>query len=231
MLEEMIDPEAASSLISDLEQLTGEQPYVTAGAIYVLKNLLEPKTADDPKRTVLFDRSFVLPGGFWEWIRDSRRRNGFASAVREIASDSWLWLKGCDSERFRDRCDRSFWRHLVPEVTAGIGAAADHVLNTINEAIINYAEYSFAKRALGRRIHVRLFMTEGNLAYAIIRPSGSRLRQFDPLALRQRSPGSKPQKRGWGHTLMMERALFVSFDAKTRPRGMLIITGLKPTSE
>jgi hypothetical protein len=103
---------------------------------------------------------------------------------------------------------------------------ADRVLNTINEAIINYAEHSFNRHALRRKIHVFLFKTDDDLAYAIIRPSGGPQRTFNPLALQTRPRGLRnPLKRGWGHTLIMERALFLSFDRSPYRRGMLIIMG------
>ncbi len=220
MLGGIIDEGSIPTVISELEQMADEAPVVSMGAIYILKNELSSLEPSAIRRTVLFDASFDIPG------LCLNRPFGEASlfqALSECAGDLWWWLTGRDIERFRDRCDRFFWEQMVPVITANFGELADPVMNTINEAIINYAEYSFGRWALRRRVHAHLFKTEGNLAYAIIRPSGTRIRSFDPLALRTREPG--PRKRGWGHTLLMERALFLSFDHDPRKRGMMIVVG------
>ncbi len=225
MLEEVVDRHTLSSVIAELEEMASEGPEVR-GAIYVLKNELEPRTANDPKRTLLFDRSFSLPEGLWGCLKSGSSFRGCAGCVLEHAGDLGAWVVGRDSERFRDRCDRYFLSEMVPHITEHFGDLADMVLNTINEAIINYAEYSFARWCVRRRVNVHLFRTEGDLAYVIIRPTGTRLSTFDPLALHTREHGPQQlKKRGWGHTLLMERALFVSFDRDPRRRGMLVIVG------
>ena len=195
--------------IEDLEALAGEAPVMSAAAVYILKNELD--RIDDPEigRELIFHRRFHLPeksAPSWRRLRD--------------------WLSGRDAIAFRDRCDRAFWEQVVPVIEAQFGELADLVMNTVNEAVINYAEYSFRPWSLGRRVMVDLFLTEGNLAYTIIRPSGTRLAVFDPLELKEKSPETLlNRKRGWGHTILMRRALFVSFDHQPRRRGMMIVLG------
>ena len=134
--------------------------------------------------------------------------------------------------RFSTHERSMLWRSIVPVITEGFGPLADPLMNTINEAIINYAEYSFNCWSLRRRIRIHVFKTDAELAYAIIRPSGTRLKSFDPLELKTRPTGSrKLKKRGWGHTLLMERALFLSFDQAEKRRGMMIIVGQKPDQQ
>jgi hypothetical protein len=225
MLDDIVDESTIPSVISELEEMADEAPVASIGAIYILKNELTPVSSDQ-RRQLLFESRFTLPDSVIGRLRAGWRDPGLLSVWREIAGDLGSWLTGRDRERFRDRCDRSFWKRIVPVITENFGELADTVLNTINEAIINYAEYSFGKRALFRKVNIHLFKTEGNLAYAIIHPSGSRLKRFDPLSIKTRQPGSRhPRKRGWGHTLLMERALFISFDHEPRKRGMMIIIG------
>jgi len=204
-------------LISDLESVA-EQAPVSVAAVYILKNELAPSDETAPRRDLLFDRKFVLPGNLgrrWHgW-----RKAGLWKTARE-------WLAGRDAGTFRDRCDESFWRDIVPVVEANFDELAEPIMNTVNETIINYAEYSFRRWALWRRVEVHLFRTEGNLAYAIVRPLGTRFRYFDPLELRTATDDTiLDHKRGWGHTLVMQRALFVSFDQAQKMRGMMIIVG------
>lgn len=226
MLGNVISRDTIPEVIAELEQLSAAASDVSLGAIYVLKNELEPLPRDSPRRRLEIDRTYVLPSSVLATFTHERRRVGLGAALRWWLSSRWAWLRGVDATHFRDRCDRAFWREVVPDVTASFGVMADVVLNTINEAIINYAEYSFGPWAVWRRIHIRLFKTEGDLVYAIIRPSGHRLRSFDPLALKTREIApAKLLKRGWGHTLIMERALFLSFDHEPRRRGMLVILG------
>jgi hypothetical protein len=225
MLGEVVDRQTLSLVIAELEEMASEGPEVR-GAIYVLKNELEPRTANDPKRTLLFDRSFSLPEGLVNCLKSGSNSRGLVRCIVEHAADLVAWVKGDDGERFRDRCDSYFLREMVPYISEHFGDLADMVLNTINEAIINYAEYSFDRWCVRRRVHVHLFWTEGDLAYVIIRPSGSRLSSFEPLTLQTREHGPRQlKKRGWGHTLLMERALFVSFDRDPNRRGMLVIVG------
>ena len=99
-------------------------------------------------------------------------------------------------------------------------------MNTVNEAIINYAEYSFRRWSIRRQVIAHIFHTEDDLGYAIIRPRGSRLRVFNPLDLKEKSAETlEESKRGWGHTILMRRALFISFDKAPKRRGMMIIVG------
>ena len=205
----MAAEDGLDQVLSDLEEIGERAPVMTAAAVYVLKN--EMARLDEPpaRRELLYEGHFVLPGGA---AREPGRLRG--------------WLSGRDREAFRDRCDRAFWRQVVPVIEREFGDLAELVMNTVNEAIINYAEYSFKPWALGRRVVVQLFRTEGELAYAIVRPRGLRLNRFDPLALKERSSDTLlHRKRGWGHTLLMQRALFVSFDRAPRMRGMMIIMG------
>lgn len=232
MLGDVVDHRTLKSVIAELEEMTDEGPEV-GDAIHVLKNELEPLSAGDEKRALLFDRSFSIPGGLGYRLRSGLNSRGPAGCVVELVTDLVAWIAGRDGERFRDRCDGYFWREMVPHITVSFGSLADRVLNTINEAIINYAEYSFDRWCVRRRVQVHLFRTEGDLAYVIIRPSGSRLSTFDPLSLRTRDHGpSQLKKRGWGHTLLMERALFLSFDRDPHRRGMLVIVGpTAPTAQ
>jgi len=227
MLGEVADHRTLESVIAELEKMPDDGPEVTS-ALWVLKNELEPLTRADRKRAVLFDRSFALPGGLAYRLDVVLRSRSLTKGLARAAADLGSWLIARDDERFRDRCDRYFWREMVPRIAESFGSLADPVLNTINEAIINYAEYSFHAWCLRRRVHVHLFRTDDDLAYAVIRPSGTRLRAFDPLALKTRVSSGKRvlQKRGWGHTLLMERALFLSFDRDPDRRGMLVVVGL-----
>jgi hypothetical protein len=216
--------------ISDLEELKTKAPGMSVAAIHVLKNELDPAAAASEKRRILFERTFSLPGSLRYRLRRRLRGRGRSRGVehlRRILSSSYAWSAGKDAELFRDTCDRYFWEEMVPDVEAGFGELAHPFLNTINEAIINYAEYSFRPWAILRRISAQVFCTEGNLAYGIVRPHGLRQRAFDPLVLKQRD---RPQalgtmQRGWGHTLLMKRALFISFDHSVNRRGMMIVVG------
>jgi hypothetical protein len=225
MLDGIVDQSKIPSVISELEEMADEAPVASVGAIYILKNEMAPLDQANLRRSLVFEHRFVIPGGMFCRLRQDWS-NGLLALWREMIGDFRAWLTGADNERFRDHCDRCFWQEVVPVITTHFGDLADAVMNTINEAIINYAEYSFGRFALRRRVHAHLFKTEGELAYAIIRPSGTRLRQFDPLAIKTRQPGSRhSRKRGWGHTLLMERALFISFDHEPHMRGMMIIIG------
>lgn len=216
--------------ISDLEQLSEQAHAISVAAIHVLKDELEPVATGSERRRILFERSFSLPGTIRYRLR--RRLNEQAGSraaelLRRCIVFCRAWLKGEDAELFRDTCDRYFWEEMVPSIEAGFGDLAHPFLNTINEAIINYAEYSFRRWSVLRSLSVQIFCTEGNLAYGIIRPHGLRQRAFDPLALKERGTAGALGmiQRGWGHTLVIERALFVSFDHSVNRRGMMIIVG------
>ncbi len=202
--------------ISDLEKLRTESPVISVAAVHVLKNELEPVGSDPASRRLLFERTFHLPAA---------EAAGSASPARR-----WLGfresLAGSGAEAFRDACDRSFWRLMVPPITREFGALAEPFMNTINEAIINYAEYSFRPWAAFRRISAQIFLTEDDLAYGIVRPYGLRQRIFDPLAFSEKKADTlREMRRGWGHTLLMRRALFISFDHSPRQRGMMVVVG------
>lgn len=192
-------------------------PILTVAAVHVLKNDLGDISGLARRRKLLHSQRFTLPGGsFGDWLRRPGR------ALGDLAA----WLGGDDGERFRDRCDSRFWETVVPFLEKNFGPVAEPLMNTANEAIINYAEYSFGSWALRRRIAVHLFHTDDDLGYAIVRPLGSRLRVFDPLELKERSAETlEESKRGWGHTILMRRALFVSFDKSPRRRGLMIVVG------
>ena len=216
--------------ISDLEQLSAQAPVVSVAAIHVLKNELGTLERGGERRRILFEQSFSLPGRLGHRLR--RRLNSGANGrgemlLRRLGSLVGAWLKGQDAELFRDTCDRYFWQEMVPAVEAGLGELALPFLNTINEAIINYAEYSFHRWSIFRSISAQVFLTEGDLAYGIIRPRGLRQRSFDPLNLKRREGQQAigAMRRGWGHTLLMERALFISFDHSVSRRGMMIVVG------
>jgi hypothetical protein len=212
--------------ISDLEELGKQAPAISVAAIHVLKNELDPIAPGNEKRRILFERSFRLPGSLGYRLR--RRLQGDTGGLLiHLFSFCRAWLKGHDAELFRDSCDRYFWKEMVPVVEGGFGAVAHPFLNTINEAIINYAEYSFRRWSFFRSISAQVFCTEGDLAYGIIRPHGLRQRAFNPLALKrkERRDSLGTMQRGWGHTLLMERALFISFDHSVSRRGMMIVVG------
>ena len=136
------------------------------------------------------------------------------------------WLRGGGAETFRDACDRAFWKRMVPTITEAFGDLAEPFLNTINEMIINYAEYSFKSWALFRRITAQVFLTDDRLAYGIVRPHGWPQRVFDPLKLKEKKADTLSEmRRGWGHTLLMRRALFISFDHSPKRRGMMVVIG------
>jgi hypothetical protein len=229
-LDDIVSDRQIREAISDLEQLSETSPVISVAAIHVLKNELGTAASGAGRRRVLFEQSFELPGGLGRRIMNRLRRHdgdqgeGF---VRRFTTLARAWLEGSDGELFRDTCDRYFWQEMVPAVETGMGDLAEPFLNTINEAIINYAEYSFRPWSIFRTISAQVFLTEGNLAYGIIRPRGTRQQAFDPLSLRQRDkpPAIGDMRRGWGHTLLMQRALFLSFDDSDRERGMMIVVG------
>jgi len=220
--------------ICDLEKLSEGAHAISVAAIHVLKDELDPVAVGGERRRILFEHSFSLPGSIRYRLRrrlnnlkieDGSRSAGF---LRPFIVFCRAWLTGADAELFRDTCDRYFWEEMVPSIEAGFGVLAHPFLNTINEAIINYAEYSFRRWSVLRSIRVQVFCTEGDLAYGIIRPYGLRQRAFDPLALKEREKAGSlgaMQQRGWGHTLLMQRALFVSFDHSVNRRGMMIVVG------
>lgn len=213
-------------VIADLEGLAAHAPVIGVAAINVLKNELAP-AAEGERRRLVFEAEFELPGGLGYRLRRRRRlaRQG-QNRGGSLLGDLGAWLAGADAERFRDRCDRYFYEEMAPVIEANFDELADPFLNTINEAIINYAEHGFKPWALGRRVSVVVFRTEGNLAYGIVRPSGTRLRPFDPLTLTEKKADAlHNMKRGWGHTLLMQRALFISFDQEPRRRGLMIVIG------
>ena len=216
--------------ISDLEQLGNRASVISVAAIHVLKNELEPVGSAGERRRILFERSFSLPGGLRYRLGrrlDDDEGSWTRKLLKRLVVFSRAWLAGRDAALFRDICDRYFWVEMVPEVEAGLGELAYPFLNTINEAIINYAEYSFRRWSAFRSISAQVFLTEGDLAYGIVRPAGLGLRTFDPLSLRQRKTRGTmgEMRRGWGHTLLMERALFISFDKSPSQRGMMIVVG------
>jgi hypothetical protein len=207
-------------LISDLETVAEESPVFSVAAVHILKNELALIEEPAARRNILFDQEFVLPGTLPQRIR------GWFPSLSGAWKNLTAWLTGGDAEIFRDRCDRGFWDDMVPVIEAKFGNVAEPIMNTVNEAILNYAEYSFKRWALWRKVVVRLFRTEDDLAYAIIRPRGLRVAVFDPLELKEKSPETVlDQRRGWGHTILMRHALFVSFDQAPKMRGMMIIVG------
>jgi hypothetical protein len=215
---DQVVPESSQldQMVSDLEGLADRSPVISVAAIHILKNELGDLERRDTHREILFEQRFSLPGGVFGRLRQPRR----------ALSDLWAWLSGTDNRRFRDRCDQRFWESVVPVIESRFGEVAEPMMNTANEAIINYAEYSFRRWSLGRRVTAHLFLTEDNLGYAIVRPHGTRLRVFDPLDLKEKSPETlADHKRGWGHTILMRRALFLSFDKTPKRRGLMIVVG------
>jgi len=211
-------------VLSELEEMAGDGSSFSVAAIQVLKNELGP-AASGTQREILFQAEYVIPGRLGRRLRDIYR-SGSKPGLGRLWAYLLAWLTGKDAERFRDRCDAYFWEELVPDIEENFGSVAEPLMNTINEAIINYAEYSFRRWAALRRITAQIFFTEGELAYGIVRPYGMRLRLFDPLKLKEKRPGTIQQmKRGWGHTLLMRRALFISFDHSPTNRGLMIIVG------
>jgi hypothetical protein len=196
----------------------------SVAAIQVLKNELQPPS-EGTERAILFQASYLIPGRLGRRLRDIYR-SGSSPGLGRVWSNFLIWLRGEDAGRFRDRCDAYFWDEIVPAIEANFGPVAEPFMNTINEAIINYAEHSFRRWAALRRITAQIFFTDGDLAYGIVRPYGTRLRLFDPLKLKEKEPGAiQNMKRGWGHTLLMHRALFISFDHSPTNRGLMIIVG------
>ena len=196
----------------------------SVAAIQVLKNELEP-AAPGTERQVLFEQEFTIPGALGRRLRDMYK-GGPKPGLAGLLANFTAWLTGRNTELFRDRCDAYFWEELVPIIEQNFGELAEPFMNTVNEAIINYAEYSFRRWAALRRITVQIFLTEDDLAYCIVRPYGTRLRFFDPLKLKEKQAGSiHEMRRGWGHTLLMQRALFISFDHSPTNRGLMIVVG------
>lgn len=226
--DDLVPRAALPEVISGLESLGDEGRAFSVAAIHVLKNELGP-FSEDERRTILVESSFVLPGSLLYRVRRFFRREirrGPLAALRRAVSNLGGWITGRDSARFRDRCDRFFWEEVVPVIEAGFDNLAEPLMNTVNEAIINYAEHGFRSWSFYRRVSLQIFRTEGPLAYGIVRPYGTRLRRFDPLTLKEKAPGALHQmRRGWGHTLLMRRALFISFDHSPRKRGLMVIVG------
>lgn len=227
-LDDLVPRGELPEVISGLESLGAEGRPFSVAAIHILKNQLAP-LSEDERRTILVERTFVLPGSLLYRVRRFFRREikrGPVAALRRATANLGGWITGRDSARFRDRCDRFFWEEVVPAVEAGFDNLAEPLLNTINEAIINYAEHGFRAWSFYRRVSLQVFRTEGDLAYGIVRPYGTRLRRFDPLTLKEKEPGAlSHMRRGWGHTLLMRRALFISFDHSPRKRGLMVIVG------
>ena len=229
-LDKIVPPAAVPRLLEELQELAGDGSSFSVAAIQVLKNELEP-VAQGTEREVVFQASYVIPGRLGRRLR-TIYRSGSRPGLGNVWRNFRAWLAGSDAERFRDRCDAYFWEEMVPPIEANFGAVAEKFMNTINEAIINYAEYSFRRWAALRRITAQIFFTEGDLAYGIVRPYGLRQRLFDPLKLKEKQPGAiQSMKRGWGHTLLMRRALFISFDHSPTNRGLMIIVGPNPAVE
>ena len=223
-LEEIVPPSDVPQLLSELEEMASEGSSFSVAAIQVLKNELEPADAGT-QRKILFAEEFTIPGGFRRRLRDIYR-SGPKPGLAGLAANFGAWLTGSNTQLFRDRCDAYFWEELVPTIEENFGELAEPFMNTVNEAIINYAEYSFRRWAAFRRISVQVFLTEDDLAYGIVRPYGTRLRFFDPLKLKMKEAGAiHEMRRGWGHTLLMHRALFISFDHAPANRGLMIIVG------
>ncbi len=213
---EGIPSDRLEEAVNDLEKMADRSPVLTVAAVHILKNELGDVSELTPRRSILHDEHFTLPSGPRRWL--SRPRRALAQLVG--------WLRGGDAERFRDGCDSDFWREVVPVLERDFGSVAEPLMNTANEAVINYAEYSFKRFALRRRVALHLFHTEDDLGYAIVRPLGIGLRVFDPLELKEKSADTlEESKRGWGHTILMRRALFISFDKSPRRRGMMIVVG------
>lgn len=217
-------------VVAELEKLSAETPSgVSVAALHILKNEMHRLEPGSRARRVEYERVFNLPGGLSYRLRklwregDGTKLGGLA---RGLFDDLRYWLRGEDAERFRERCDEYFWEVMVPEIDANFGRLAGPMSNTVNEAIMNYAEHSFQSYALCRRVRVHLFKTEGELGYAILRPLGTRLRTFDPLALKTKHLDDlHTGRRGWGFTIMLGQALFISFDHTPHRRGMMIIVG------
>lgn len=223
-LEEIVPRADVPRLISELEEMAGDGSSFSVAAIQVLKNELEP-ASPGTERKILFAAQYTIPGGLWRRLRDIYQGSA-KPGLAPLLANFVAWLTGKNTDLFRDRCDTYFWEVLVPAIEENFGTVAEPFMNTINEAIINYAEYSFRRWAALRRITVQILLTEDELAYGIVRPYGTRLRLFDPLKLKEKQPGAiYEMRRGWGHTLLMRRALFISFDHSPINRGLLIIVG------
>lgn len=223
-LREIVPPAEVPRLLEEIEELAGIGSSFSVAAIQVLKNELVTPAAGT-EREILFQAEYVIPGKLGRRLRDIYRGDG-NPGIGRLWANFLAWLRGQDAARFRDRCDAYFWRELVPDIERHFGAVAEPFMNTINEAIINYAEHSFRRWAALRRISAQIFFTEDELAYAIVRPYGLRLRLFDPLKLKEKQPGAlQRMRRGWGHTLLMRRALFISFDHSPSNRGLMLIVG------
>lgn len=214
---EGIPSDSLEEAVSDLEKMADRSPVLSVAAVHILKNELGDASELTRRRRLLRSDRFTLPGNsLRKWLTRPVR------AVRDCLG----WLGGKDAQRFRDRCDSHFWNDVVPILEEHFGAVAEPLMNTVNEAVINYAEYSFRRWALRRRVALHLFHTEEDLGYAIIRPFGSRLRVFDPLELKEKGSDTlEESRRGWGHTIVMRRALFISFDKSPKRRGMMIVVG------
>ena len=225
-LDQIVRPADVPRLLGELRELAADGSSFSVAAIQVLKNELEP-AEEGTEREILFQAEYVIPGRLGRRLRDIYR-SGDEPGIGRLWENFVIWLTGKDAERFRDRCDAYFWQEMVPAIEEHFGPVAEKFMNTINEAIINYAEYSFRRWAALRRITAQIFFTEGDLAYGIVRPYGLRLRLFDPLKLKEKRPGAiQEMKRGWGHTLLMRRALFISFDHSPANRGLMVIVGPK----
>ncbi|NJL26937.1 MAG: hypothetical protein HC897_03150 [Thermoanaerobaculia bacterium] len=216
-------------VLEELEKISAEtQSGVSVAALHILKNEMHRVALAPEARRIECERIFYPPGGLGHQLRNLRHQRGGSALglVKGALEDVRFWFRGTDAERFRDRCDEYFWEVMVPEIESRFGRLAGPMANTINEAIMNYAEYSFGRWAVRRRIKVHLFKTEGELGYAILRPLGTRMRTFDPLALKTKHLDDlHTGRRGWGFTIMLGQALFISFDHSPHRRGMMIIVG------
>ena len=158
-LDEIASKQRLRAAIFELEGLS-QPSMLSVAAIFVLKNELGGDGSGP--REIRVSRRFSIPGSLRERLASGirrLRREGGAKGVAGLFRDLGAWWRGEDRERFRDRCDRYFWERMVPVIGRDFGDLAGPLANTINEVIINYAEYSFPPRAFGRRVTAQIFLT------------------------------------------------------------------------
>ena len=94
-----------------------------------------------------------------------------------------------------------------------------------------FAQSSFSRGEISPAMYGRVDVASYEVALRtarnfIIHPQGGRPRTFDPAALKTKMMGPlRGAKRGWGHTIILERALFIGFDQTPERRGMMIVVG------
>lgn len=148
---------------------------------------------------VLYAKRFSLawvdepPEGLLAWVRDVRQ-NG-------------------PGLRYREWCDGQFSGCIAPVVMSSFGDLGDTLCNTLNEAIMNYAEHAYLpvvrEREIGVQVTLAGYGDGRRAAWGVVSvPEDARLvAPLNPARLQRKKlgEGTRPGKgsyRGWGTTIL-----------------------------